>query len=279
MFQVSMRHVPTIRDFAEAERQWAARNPWRSGDPDEKMLGSRHQKNLKLHHVDDGGIAAKLYNLDVITWYPDGRTRFVGYGTTATQCLVREMVPGVLAHFTGRGYSIAQYDTKLGDYVFRGMLDGEMWRLPDGSWDPMHCVSYEDYRADRKAMNAAYKQFGLPAFIQWLTAFRAMGGKRPEGYVPAWGWSPCLSMLQDGIEGWQQIAWATTLDEETWRRWGSDMRARQQANTDRGMLQALRKQIWQQVPGCVVETHTEQLVGWDALRSWERRASQYARLF
>ena len=275
MFQVSFRHMPTIRDYAEAKRQWEIRPRWRSGDPEEAQLGSPNQKQLLLHPVPDGGIAARLYQLDVLTWYPDGRVRIWAYSSSATQGFVRNLMPDVRVHFTGRGYSVATIDRKRDEWVFRHMFNGEAWRLPDGTWDPMYCVSYDDYVANRQAMNAAYKAHGLPEFQTWFRAFRAMGGQRPEGYRARKG-SRYLALLQEGIDGWQHLAWETTLDPAVWNRWGGHTMAVQQKASDRGLMKELHKQIWQATPGCITTHLVDEMVGWNAIRAWERRARQYA---
>lgn len=156
----------------------------------------------------EGAIAFRLYDTDVVTWYPDNSVEIDNFGSVTTSAFARQFLPGCigLSHPSTRrgetgGHKGITYCVEAADYdrrywgtyriCFGGLprfrLHGERW-LPDE--DTLDEIKFPEI-TDRKAQRAVSAKYHLKDFDNWL----AMAPRHMRIEHDCWDVDDCAKAL------------------------------------------------------------------------------------
>ena len=71
MWSISTCNMPSLHTFEAAEEFWNDAKPWRNRDKSWRPLDSVRMDHKRLVKTDDGSYACVLYNMALVTYYPD----------------------------------------------------------------------------------------------------------------------------------------------------------------------------------------------------------------
>lgn len=181
-------------DYESAKAKWESTKPIRGRAVDVRPLGKRSRDQETIVKVDLGAdkpegerwaYAAKLYNTNVVTWYPDSTMgiKVDTYHTPITAKFIHEVSPLGCAKANrklwvwayGTGSESIKYPVPYKDEM-------RMKRQVDGTWAPLEGYTPKVRRTDRKATKPLQQQ--VAPFLNWAKAFLSMadGAIQPETY-------------------------------------------------------------------------------------------------
>ena len=184
-------------DYEQAKRRWDNVRPIRGRAVDIRPLGKRSRDWETIVKVDLGAdkpegerwaYAAKLYDTNVVTWYPDDTIgiRTDTHHTPITAKFIHEVSPLGCAKANrklwvwayGTGSESIKYPVPYKDEM-------RMQRQADGTWVPLEGYTPKVRRTDRKATKPLQQQ--VAPFLNWAKAFLSMadGAIQPETYAQA----------------------------------------------------------------------------------------------
>lgn len=208
MFGSNRASPPPISDYDEAVKVYNNIKPVRGRDPNERPLAGRGNWNLTIRTDNAESFIVKLYRTDVVTFTKDGHILLKPYGSRMTNDVVRELLwrtdistvwkdsdqkPHFFTEVGGQYYHTPSYVD---------ILDGQIV----GGAEPVDIP-----RVDRKALNAALKQYRFNEFKVWLMTIDRLGHfKDMRTALEMWRWTkPSAGVLVEclgaGPEGWHRL--------------------------------------------------------------------------
>lgn len=184
-------------DYESAKAKWEQTKPIRGRAVDIRPIGKRSRDQETIVKVDLGAdkpegerwaYAAKLYNTNVVTWYPDSTMgiKVDTYHTPSTAKFIHEVSPLGCAK-ANRKLWVWAYGTGSGSikYPVPHKDEMRMGRQADGTWAPLEGYTPKIRRTDRKATKPLQQQ--VAPFLNWAKAFLSMadGYIQPETYEQA----------------------------------------------------------------------------------------------
>jgi len=102
----SYTDIPTLRTHEDALEHYESIKPIRGKDWLRPIIASpngRRRKHMQIIKQRDGSVACRLYDTDVLTYYPDGEIHFTngGYATTSTHQFATAILGWALVHIHG----------------------------------------------------------------------------------------------------------------------------------------------------------------------------------
>lgn len=208
MFGSNRTSPPLISNYAEAVEVYNNIKPVRGRDPNERPLAGRTNWNLTIRTDSAESFIVKLYRTDVVIFQKDGHILLEPYGSRLTNDVVRELLwhTSIMPIWKDT-YQKPRYFTAVGgqyyhtpDYV--AILDGQIV----GGAAPVDIP-----RVDRKALNAALKQYKFNEFKSWLMTLDRLGHYGPmRTSRESWRWVKpnaytLIECLEAGPEGWRTL--------------------------------------------------------------------------
>lgn len=191
--QLSTCGVPCIENYEEALRFFEKKKPWRGGSENVRPVHRSRRRHMEMRKISDGSIVFRLYNTDVVTWYPCGDFSVTPYPSKTTDAFAHALLPsGIYPQFTHRLGTLLMIGDRLykcDRVVHLSCRDG-VWRIVDGTLP--FTVPVLDKGAARKALHAS----GFADFLLWRKASTALGLTVAADYF--WpGSDGVYDMLQD----------------------------------------------------------------------------------
>jgi len=209
-FHIDTYDLPRMTGYASAYAHWEKAEPWPSqrGEYDGRPLAGRNRKNKVIRKLNDGAIALRLHNTDVVIYRPDERITINAYPSISTDLFANRLLPnGVIVSLNQAG----------GYYVRDGVLSNwqrfrsntitltkhnDYYAAPRDQLQPL-----VQFRINRRKADLVAKVSGLKDFSIW---YKAYVGMRPQGswhqveHIVAAVEIPDL--LKQGSEGWMKLA-------------------------------------------------------------------------
>lgn len=227
-FSINTHDLPKIRDYAEAKRQWEKTEPWRGStdEHDERPLAGRILRNKTIRLTNNGSIALRLHDTDVVIYHQDGSITLNAYESVSTDLFANCLLPNsVSVSFNNvHGYYVGLLSTEdhktyahphvnyNTSHWFRLRKDTITLTRIASDGDQNYYAAPEDqlrpivhFKPDRKKTAKAAKESGLADFKTWWKAVAALGvlkNDNPKSYLSA---DELLSALGRGPEGWAEI--------------------------------------------------------------------------
>jgi hypothetical protein len=208
MFGSNRASPPSISNYAEAVKAYNKIKPVRGRDPNERPLAGRTNWNLTIRTDSAESFIVKLYRTDVVIFQKDGHILLEPYGSRLTN----DVVSGLLRHTDIRPvwkdtYQTPRCFTKVGGHYYHtpnyvDILDGQ---IVGGA------VPVDIPRVDRKALNAALKQYKFNEFKSWLMTLDRLGHfESMRTSLESWRWVKpsaytLIEYLEAGPEGWRNL--------------------------------------------------------------------------
>lgn len=172
-FALNSYRLPKIRSYAEAFSKWDKTKPWR-GDADTNTRPFRkdRKRDLSMRKLDDGSIAFKFHDTDVVVWHPDNSFTVTFYPSVSTGALATALMPGSLyASFSSEPHIIVDRDHAYqikSPCLFVEEVNG---------WFPRDYKPFYWRTVDRnKAKQALANEPHVEQFITWAKAITALKG-------------------------------------------------------------------------------------------------------
>lgn len=134
-------------------------------------LGGHSKSVTWVRDRDEGVIAFRLYNTDVVVWHPDNSVEIDNFGSVTTSAFASRFLPRGINLNNTRTIS---YATKPDGYVWGGNIcigggvrfreHGDVW-LPDE--DTLDTINYPE--VDRVKARAVTKSYPFKDFEMWLS--------------------------------------------------------------------------------------------------------------
>lgn len=243
--------MPNLGHYRYAETGYENTTPWKTDPDGPRPLAARTQKWATLRREGDA-IVAKMYDTDIVTYWPDGTMRLRLYPTVSTQAVVNELLrwTHTSVHcMTSLDHGLLQIDQHI--YTLRGST--VTLQMPFGPWAfderptlvdaARDTVPFQVKQLDRTVARRAAKDSGLNTFLTWRKAYRAISTEEVRGVT----WTPLLSMLADPTQ-WPALAWCN--------------------------VEHLRQALYRATPGAIVTTE-QGTVTPSMLRTLLRREKTY----
>ena len=208
MFGSNRASPPPISNYAEAVEVYNKIKPVRGRDPNERPLAGRGNWNLTIRTDSAESFIVKLYRTDVVTFTKDNHILLEPYGSRLTNDVVRDLLWYTsISPVWKDTYMKPRYFTKVGEHYYHtpeyvDILDGQ---IVGGA------VPVDIPRVDRKALNAALKQYKFNEFKSWLMTLDRLGLYEPmRTNVHSWAWDKPIAnavcaYLEAGLEGWRTL--------------------------------------------------------------------------
>ncbi len=170
---ISTHNLPWIKSYDEAEKYFKSRPAWPKQDPNWKPLDSKRMVHKRLVFGEENqSYMCVLYDMAVVTYYPDGKVKLGCYNSTSTQTFAYCMAPEGMGVTSLRG----RMYWRVGDQYFRTdhrmsfQKKGDDWAYLDGAATDTKLV------VDRKKSAAVRKT--LKPLLDWLTVHERISGRR-----------------------------------------------------------------------------------------------------
>jgi hypothetical protein len=221
--------------------------PIRGRSTDVRPLGQRRNDNLIIRKLDNGSIAVRLYQTDIITYHDDGTIDLEPYSSKLTDEAVRQVF---------RGAVTASYTNPVGPVLWTNHNGTRRGYLVDGcaSLDKdLNVIAgtkpFTRYSVSRKKANAAAAK-GFNQFKLWVQTQVRLGVDPRQG--ERWGTVSLPSIA------------LACLDEPD--RYADIARGMSTFVTVDSHLDAIRRQVLT-YHDCIEETEVPYITGWDELAS------------
>jgi hypothetical protein len=221
--------------------------PIRGRSTDVRPLGNRRNDNLTIRKLDNGSIAVRLYQTDIVTYHDDGTIDLEPYSSKLTDEAVRQVF---------RGAVTASYTNPVGPVLWTNHNGTRRGYLVDGcaSLDKdLNVIAgtkpFTRYSVSRKKANAACAK-GFNQFKLWVETQVRLGIDPRQG--ERWGTVHLSNMA------------LACLDEPD--RYADIARGMSTYVTVDSHLDAIRRQVLK-YHDCVEETEVPYITGWDQLTS------------
>lgn len=208
MFGSNRASPPSISNYAEAVEAYNNIKPVRGRDPNERPLAGRTNWNLTIRTDSAESFIVKLYRTDVVTFTKDNHILLEPYGSRLTNDVVRELLWHTdITPIWKDTYQKPRYFTIVGGHYYHtpnyvDILDGQIV----GGAAPVDIP-----RVDRKALNAALKQYKFNEFKTWLMTLDRLGRfASMRASLESWRWvkpsaDVLIEYLEAGPEGWRSL--------------------------------------------------------------------------
>lgn len=208
MFGSNRSSPPAISNYAEAVKVYNNITPVRGRDPNERPLAGRSNWNLTIRTNSAESFIVKLYRTDVVTFRKDGHILLEPYGSRLTNDVVRDLLRHAdITPIWKDTYLKPRYFTEVGGQYYHtpdyaDILDGQIV----GGAEPVNVP-----RVDRKALNAALKQYKFNEFKSWLMTLDRLGHfDAMRTSLESWRWVKpgaytLIEYLEAGPEGWRTL--------------------------------------------------------------------------
>jgi hypothetical protein len=176
-FGISTYDLPTLHTYEGALLRWGRIAPWRNkkGEHDERPLSTNRQaKHKTIRKLNDGSIACRLYDTDLVIYRPDGSIQINPYDTRSSRLFVSAIAPCAwrlarigsrlfydLVH-AGAPVKYIQVVTGKDNTVTFTRASDVVWRI-----DPSHLVDTTIVKVNRKGTNAVMKRTRFSEFEAW----------------------------------------------------------------------------------------------------------------
>jgi len=239
-----------MNTYIQAKAKWENIKPIRGRAVDIRPLGKRSRTQETIVKVDLGAdkpegeryaYAAKLYDTNVVTWYPDSTMgiKVDTYHTPITAKFIHEVSP-LSCCKTNRKLWVCSYGTGSESIKYPVPYKDElrMRRQDDGAWAPLEGYTPKVRRTDRNVTKPLQQQ--VAPFLNWAKAFLSMadGAIQPETYAQ-------VLEKRETVNGtgtvyqWTRTEWMLLADTQK-RLTGIDMAG------DNAQFQATTLVHWQQ---------------------------------
>jgi hypothetical protein len=204
MFGSNRTRPPAISNYADAVRVYNNIKPVRGRNPNERPLAGRSNWNLTIRTNDKEDVLIKLYRTDVVTFTKDGHILLEPYGSKLTNDIVYEILyyTGIIPVWKDI-YAKFRHFTKVGGQYYHtpqyvDIFDGQIV----GGHTPVNIP-----RVDRKALNAALKQYRFDEFKTWVMTMDKLGvlhlNSVSHRMKPTA--AEIIPLLEAGPEGWGKL--------------------------------------------------------------------------
>lgn len=179
-FGIDTHDLHTIHTYEWALLRWRIVAPWRNkkGEHDERPLSTnRRAKHKTIRKLNDGSIACRLYDTDLVIYRPDGSIQINPYDTRSSRLFVSAIAPCAwrlarigsslfynLGHAGPAGAPVKYIQVVTGKdntVTFTRDSDG-VWRI-----DPSHLVDTTIVKVNRKGTNAVMRRTRFSEFEAW----------------------------------------------------------------------------------------------------------------
>lgn len=195
---ISTDGIPTLNTFAEAQRYFDSIKPWRGSNNEEsRPLTGRRDKHKMIVRRNNGDIACRLYNTDVVVYHRDGDISIKRYDTHSTVEFANRLLPWELrtTMHLGQmwvcmdtlqpGLILASLERKTRHYLREGLEPLRFRRIMRHNAPQMayECVNPHAHMPAQRRMldKERTKQVRgqLKAFEQWAKAVLGFNEGRP----------------------------------------------------------------------------------------------------
>jgi hypothetical protein len=222
--------------------------PIRGRSADIRPLGNRRNDNLTIRKLDNGSIAVRLYQTDIITYHDDGTIDLEPYSSKLTDEAVRQVF---------RGAVTASYTNPVGPVLWTNHNGTRRGYLVDG------CASLD------KDLNVIA---GTKPFTRYSVSRKKANAASAKGFNQFKLW--VQTQVRLGVDPRQSTEWYRTvslpslalacLDEPD--RYPDIARGMSNCVTVEAHLESIRRQVLQ-YHDCIEETEVPYITGWDQLTS------------
>lgn len=197
-------------DYEAAVRKHGFIKPVRGrADDNERPLARRGNGNLTIRMVGES-VVVRLYQTDVITYFPDGLIHLEPYASVLTNRVVREILwPRVSPHWADRNYPMPNHITEVGGLYYNTPRFAEVRYGPTGAVlvrgdEPIRVPSLNREKARAVLRESRYDEFRV-----WLMTTVRLGvdPRRPATRQPPYqSITPMQRCLAEGGDGWRELA-------------------------------------------------------------------------
>ena len=235
-FAYSGSDVPDINNYDQAVYRYNQARTWRDKRT-ERKLGKSDKSYHGITLRENGDVALRYHDTDVVTWHPDNSFSVCKYPSQSTDAFIVRCTPSDFStYFNNELKTNGDYLVKLsnephstswwidqsvriyrlnksvsGAHKFRRNPDTELLEVVET--DP-HLPSTTPWvlpHVDRAKARMALREFGFHDFIAWLAARWGMGTYTKPEYTPHTGVNSVLTDLVD------RSRWENFLRLDTYR--------------------------------------------------------------
>ena len=196
-YGINVDDVPSVGDYAAAERVWRDARPWRKlkGDHDPRPLDTgpngRRKRHMTVRMRSDSAVAFALYDTDLVVYHLDGSLDLTAHPTQSSQRVVDRVGPADIsplwtapdcgqdgAYWLGiKSSKHANADLWLHTRIYRtGSVVRLRWEADDWSIDPSTpTFTIKSKTINRSRATAARKLTNYREFALWGNAAIKLG--------------------------------------------------------------------------------------------------------
>lgn len=193
-------------DYKAALWKHGSINPVRGrADDNERPLARRGNNNLTIRMVGEN-VVVRLYQTDVITYYPNGVIHLEPYASVLTNRVVREILwPRVSPHWADRNYPMPDHITEVGGLYYNTPRFAEVRHGTSGTVlvsgdEPIRVPSLDRKKAREVLRESRYDEFRV-----WLMTLVRLGVD-PRSMTYQYSSVSAQKYLAAGEEGWRELA-------------------------------------------------------------------------
>lgn len=209
----TLNNVPRLRTYSEALNRYNSTKPIRGTD--ERRLGARRHKHLRIEKGERGEIRCILYQTPVVTFYPDDNIdiKTDGWSTSFTCAFISEILLGVTANHVRRRMVV--YVTGGGEFTLEKdqVLTLRPQRDENGHFAGLYSVVNAQgpwvWAINKAKANNVRAPFN--AFLKFYRGLIALTAQKMDPGVDRFGGIKELGDFQTK----NQVAFATSLIAET----------------------------------------------------------------
>lgn len=177
-FGINTHDLPTFHTYSGALFRWERTAPWRgkTGEYDERPLTTnRRAKHKVIRKLNDGSIACRLYDIDLVIYKPDNTIEIRPYGSKSSWTFIKAIAPCSWRIITTNDLTKIWYSASGGfDSFVRVRTDADLIRFSrndgDNSWEidqtQLRWSSIE--RVNRKGTNEVLSRTRFKDFEAWV---------------------------------------------------------------------------------------------------------------
>lgn len=187
MYSMNVAEIPTLASYQSALTWWGRTHQWRRAEPGMRALTKRPKRTKTLVRYDDGRIAARLHDTDLVTYYEDGRIQLTRYDSASSAMFIQAVVPyGLGASFVRKQlwftaasdwYQAQHPAVTTRPHPVHSLTFRQAEGSPTRKWvlaDPENAKRHSVLHLNRaKAKDARQR---IDTFTKWVTAIHALNG-------------------------------------------------------------------------------------------------------
>ena len=183
-FTIDTRYMTSVHSFADAERVWAAANPWRSEDASWRPLDGTRKLHMRLVKLGDGfGYQCVLHQTAVVTYYADGSVALRCYNSQSTQAFAWMVSPTGCDPVSCKGRMFWQVQADAGPRFYREGREALQLQPMGKHWELTNLPrEHNDWVLDLKQAASVRKR--LKPYATWQTATARLGILPRTAYAP-----------------------------------------------------------------------------------------------